>query len=211
MKIIAVNGSPRTGWSTEKLLSAALKGAESAGAETELVNLYELDYKGCYSCFECKRLGGESYAACAIEDELAPVLRRVLEADALIIGSPVYFWDVTGQMRSFLERLWFPGLAYSKEPPKAIYQRRIPVGAIYTMNHHDPSLYARIFAEIEKLMGLFIGPAKSMYATETYQFDDYGKYMSTQFDEKQRKERLETVFPEDLKAAFALGESLISR
>lgn len=60
MKAIAINGSPRKGWNTEKLLKEALRGAESVGAETELVQLYDLNYTGCKSCFACKRQGAES-------------------------------------------------------------------------------------------------------------------------------------------------------
>ncbi len=50
LKIIAVNGSPRKNWNTHTLLSKSLEGAESAGSQTEIVNLYDLDYKGCISC-----------------------------------------------------------------------------------------------------------------------------------------------------------------
>ena len=53
MKAIAINGSPRKKWNTAILLENALKGAESEGAETEIINLYDLDYKGCKSCFAC--------------------------------------------------------------------------------------------------------------------------------------------------------------
>ena len=84
------------------LLESALKGAASAGAETELINLYDLDYKGCRSCFECKRLGGSSYGKCAVRDGLSPVLESFAHADAAVFGSPLYFWNVTGELRSFL-------------------------------------------------------------------------------------------------------------
>ncbi|HEX7468762.1 MAG TPA: flavodoxin family protein [Methanobacterium sp.] len=61
MKVIAVNGSPRKKFNTAKLLENALEGAVSEGAETELFNLYDLNYKGCKSCFACKIKGGRSY------------------------------------------------------------------------------------------------------------------------------------------------------
>ncbi len=51
MKVIALNGSPRKNFNTGTLLKKALEGAESEGADTELINLYDLDYKGCNSCF----------------------------------------------------------------------------------------------------------------------------------------------------------------
>ena len=60
MKVIAVNGSPRKKWNTATLLERALEGAASKGAETELVHLYDLDFKGCVSCFACKMIDGPS-------------------------------------------------------------------------------------------------------------------------------------------------------
>jgi multimeric flavodoxin WrbA len=60
MKIMAFNGSPRKEWNTAALLKKALEGASSQGAETELVHLYDSNYKGCISCFACKEKGGKS-------------------------------------------------------------------------------------------------------------------------------------------------------
>ena len=56
MKVIAVNGSPRKTWNTATLLEHALAGAAGSGAETELVHLYDLEFKGCISCFACKKI-----------------------------------------------------------------------------------------------------------------------------------------------------------
>ncbi|HEX7714554.1 MAG TPA: flavodoxin family protein, partial [Bacillota bacterium] len=90
MKVIALNGSPRKNWNTATLLRRALEGAISQGAETELIHLYDLNYKGCISCLACKTRNGPSYGKCAVNDELAPVLRKVAAADAFILGSPIY-------------------------------------------------------------------------------------------------------------------------
>ncbi len=100
MKVMAINGSPRKNWNTATLLKKALKGAASQGAETELVHLYDLKFTGCTSCFACKIRGGKSLGRCAVKDDLAPVLRKVEAIDALILGSPIYFSDVSGEMRS---------------------------------------------------------------------------------------------------------------
>jgi len=64
------------------------------------------------SCFACKLKGGESFGRCAVNDDLAPVLEEIKSTDAFILGSPIYFGDVTGKMRSFLERLLFPNPIY---------------------------------------------------------------------------------------------------
>ena len=94
--VIAINGSPRKSWNTATLLEHALKGALSAGVKTELLHLYDLNYKGCTSCFSCKLKGGKSYGKCAMKDDLTPVLERIAGADAFILGSPVYIGTATG-------------------------------------------------------------------------------------------------------------------
>ena len=78
MKALAINGSPRKNQNTAKLLQAALDSAARKGAETELVNLYELQYKGCVSCFACKRKD-RRHGHCVMRDELAPVLRKAYD------------------------------------------------------------------------------------------------------------------------------------
>jgi multimeric flavodoxin WrbA len=84
MKVMAFNGSPRKNWNTAQLLEKALEGAASAGAQTEMVNLYDLNYRGCMSCFSCKQKDGVNYAKCAMRDDLTPLLKKAGEADALI-------------------------------------------------------------------------------------------------------------------------------
>src|SRR3974390_1563375 len=111
MKVIAINGSPRKNWNTATLLTKALEGAVSLGAETELVHLYDLDYKGCISCFACKLIDGPYNGHCAVKDGLSPLLKAIeTEADAIILGSPIYFGGLSGEMRSFMERLLFAPL-----------------------------------------------------------------------------------------------------
>ena len=100
MKIIAVNGSPRKNWNTHILLENALNGAKELGAETELINLYDYNYKGCTSCFACKRKG-VTLNKCAMKDDLEPILQKITECDGLILGSPIYYVSVTGEMKSF--------------------------------------------------------------------------------------------------------------
>lgn len=74
VNVIAINGSPRKKWNTAMLLEHPLNGAESKGAKTELVHLYDLDFKGCTRCFACKLKGGKSYGKCVMNDGLTPIL-----------------------------------------------------------------------------------------------------------------------------------------
>ena len=81
--VLAINGSPRRKGNTAELLGHALRGAADAGADTEIVHLYALDFKGCTSCFVCKRKDRE-HGICAMKDELSPVLERVKQVDAVL-------------------------------------------------------------------------------------------------------------------------------
>ena len=133
MKALFVNGSPRKNWNTHKMLESAAKGAAEAGAETEIVHLYDMAFKGCVSCFACKVKGNRTNGLCAFRDPLTPVLEKARAADVIVIGSPVYFSYPTGPTRSFLERLLFPVLAYKTEG-RRILKKTVPTAMIYTMN-----------------------------------------------------------------------------
>ena len=131
MKFIAINGSPRKNWNTHTLLENCLNGAKEAGAETELINLYDLNFKGCTSCFACK-IKGVSLSKCAMRDDLEPVLQKICECDAFVLGTPIYLENITGEMRSFIERLIFPYLSYEFKPSS--FGKKIKTAFIYTMN-----------------------------------------------------------------------------
>ena len=212
MKIIAVNGSPRKNWNTHILLEKCLEGAKEAGAEAELVNLYDIQFKGCTSCFICK-LKGNSVSKCAMKDDMEIILQKICECDALVLGSPIYFSNVTGEMRSFMERLLFPYSSYEGKPSS--FRKKINTTFIYTMNVPAFTLpligYNKIFKGNKKLIERIFGKSQYILSTSTYQFDDYSKYAMTFFDGNKRKKRRETVFVEDCKKAFLLGQFLCKK
>jgi multimeric flavodoxin WrbA len=214
MKVMAFNGSPRkNNGNTVALLKSALQGARSNGAETELVHLYDLDFSGCISCFSCKRLSRKQDGVCAIQDDLAPVLDRIKEADALILGTPVYYGAESAATRSFLERLCFPYLKYSKDG-RSLFPRRIHTAMIYTMNVPDPMLqpmgYDRMFAMTQGMLQSHFGPCEVLLSTDTLQYDDYDKYEAEIFDKDAKRERHAKVFPGDCRRAFELGVRMAS-
>lgn len=212
MKVIAINGSPRKKWNTATLLEHALKGAKSAGAETKLVHLYDLNYKGCISCFKCKEKGGESFGQCAVKDDLAPIYEEIRGTTGLVLGSPIYFRDVSGEMRSFLERLFFPLLVY--EPISlTFFLKKIHSAWVYTMNvTREVAIkkgYDRLFKNNEILLERFLGPCESLMSYNTLQFDDYLKYAVSGFDPTTKKKHHDEIFPMDCKRAFELGVRLV--
>jgi multimeric flavodoxin WrbA len=208
MKVIAFNGSPRKKWNTATLLEKALQGAASQGAKTELVHLYDLNYKGCISCFACKTKGGKSYGRCAVKDDLTPVFRKIEKADAIILGSPIYFGTVSGEMKSFMERLLFPYTTYA-DPPGSLFPRKIKTGFIYTMNITEEMMkewgYIEHFKRHEMTMGRIFGASEYFCSFDTYQFDDYSKMVATRFDPVKKAQRRKEIFPKDCEKAFGMG------
>ncbi len=208
MKVMAFNGSPRKNWNTATLLNKALEGAASQGAETELFHLYDLDFKGCLSCFACKTKGGKSYGRCAAVDGLTPILKKVEAAGAIILGSPIYFGSVSGVMRSFLERLMFPYAAYTN-PYKSVFPKKINTGSIYTMNITEEQIkeygYKDSLSRTEMTLQMIFGASESLYSYDTYQFDDYSKVVADRFDSEKKAKRRKEEFPIDCEKAFEMG------
>lgn len=215
MTIIAVNGSPRKNCNTHILLEKALEGAAAAGVQTELIHLYDLRYKGCIGCLECKRKNGASLGRCVVRDDLQPVLERIGKCDGLILGSPLYFSEVTGEMRSFLERLLFQYLSYDQERVMRT-PRPIPSAFIYTMNVQEammPNLgyTARVEGYKGLLERILLSPSRSLVVTETLQTEDYSKYHMSMFDETERRRRRQEIFPVDCEKAYALGSAMTAK
>lgn len=100
IKLLGIVCSPRKGGNTEILVREALTGAQEAGAQTELITLRDKDIKYCDGCRTCDNTG-----KCHIKDDMQAIYPKLLEADGLIFGSPVYFWSVTGQAKVFIDRL----------------------------------------------------------------------------------------------------------
>jgi multimeric flavodoxin WrbA len=210
MKIIAVNGSPRKNWNTDTLLKKVLDGAASAGAETEMVYLYDLNFKGCRSCMACKLKKEPRPNRCILRDDLTAVLDRVHKADAVVLGSPIYFSEVTGEMRSFFERFLFQYLNYDDYTKPLSPAKK--TAWIFTMNCPEAMFpqvgYRELFQRYENWMKLYFGHCEILLSTDTMQVKDYSRYHLAGFDAKAKQLRHETVFPEDCRKAYELGKRL---
>lgn len=216
MKVLAFNGSPRKGWNTEKLLQKALEGAASVGAETELIQLFDQEFKGCVSCLACKRKNSTTNGLCAHRDALTPILEKAQQADVLIVGSPVYYDYPTAQTRAFLERLMFPLDPYMvDENGKRIryLNKTVPTAIIYTMNCPEWLMeqihYPTILGANEKAMARLFGSCETLNSCDTFQYTDYAKYDCNLFDAEKKAVQRDTQFPIDLEKAFELGRRLV--
>ena len=212
MKVIAVNGSPRKNWNTAEMLKSALDGAASCGAETKLVHLADMDFKGCVSCFACKLKTNPDMGRCGYRDALTPLLREIEGCTALILGSPIYIGDVTGMMRNFIERLTFQYISYDTDRTP-YFKGHVNCGFIFTMNcpeqFADCQQYA--YEKNTSCLGVLGGRTPEfIMANETLQWSDYSKYASGMFDVEAKQRIRREVWPKDLEKAFELGKRLVS-
>lgn len=211
-KIVAINCSPRSTWNTATLVREAASGAEEQGAEVTVIDLYKLEkFTGCISCFGCKM--PQNLGKCICKDDLAPVLEAIRSADGLILGSPNYLGDVSAGFRALFERLIFQSLTYKTEV-RSYNDKQIPVLMIMTSNapegFYDQAGYSQMLQRYQGSLSAFVGPTKILISSDTLQVRDYSPYSWTMFDPEAKKDRHETVFPEDKKKAFALGKQMVN-
>ena len=216
MKVLGINGSPRKGWNTETLVNKALEGAASAGAETELIQLYAEPIKGCMECYACKRTGNKTGGICAIRDNLRPLLEKAYAADVIIIGSPNFFGYPTGMVRAFLERFLYPLASYQMEDGKQVRilgKRIIPAGIIFTMNSNEHFYgvmdYETTLGATRQNLEYVLGYAEQYNSFNTLQFADYSKMDANMFDPAEKKRQHETQFPIDEQNCFDMGVRLV--
>ena len=213
MKAIFINASPRKGWNTAQLLQRAMEGAADAGAETEMVNLYDrsLNYKGCMSCFACKVRGGRK-GICSFKDDLQPILERTLQAEVLVCGAPVYCGYPTASLRAFMERLIFPAVNYA-DFGRPVVMKKLRSATIYTMNCPNEAIYRANYYDIlmdtnAHQLGMF-GPTEILCSFDTLQFSDYNRYDADAIDAGHKKQVHDTRFNDDLQKAYTLGRRLV--
>lgn len=218
MKVLGINGSPRKGWNTRTLVMNALEGASSAGAESELIDLYSQPLKGCLECYACKRKGVETNGVCAIKDNMRTLLEKAHEADVIIIGAPNYFGYPSAMTLAFLERFLFPITSYQIEEGKQVRilgDRVVPAGLIYTMNA-DERYYKEgglefSMGRVRNTLEYLLGYAEQYNSYMTQQFKDYSVMNANMFDGKARKLRHETQFPIDEQKCFEMGKRLVEK
>jgi len=212
MKLIAVCGSARKKGNTSKMLHQIIEGAKSVGAETEFVNLFDLNYQGCISCYACKLKNSKSFGHCTVNDELKPLLERIEQSDGIVLGSPIYYGNLSGQMRSFTDRLLFQYLDYG-HTGKGPRPKNFKTALIATMNGNDESYAKRgvkdTLATLSEIMSYTLGSCELLTLTDTVMFNDYSKYVYQMPDIEEKANRIEKIAVEDLQKAFNLGVRLI--
>jgi len=125
VKIVAIVGSYRKGGTIDSAVEAVLEGAREKGAETRTYHLLDQHIEFCTNCRTCTQTPGEERGKCAQQDDLEPMLKEIEAADAVVLGSPVNYYNATALFRRFEERLL--GFAYwpwGQNSPRARSKRQ---------------------------------------------------------------------------------------
>ena len=202
-----IDGGPRKTFNTASMLKKFAEGAASVDGDIEVktVRLYGLDYKGCMSCMACK-IKGKATNVCKFKDALTPILEDIAQADGLVLGSPIYFGDVTGQMRTFLERLAFPWLSYNDYSMTA--PKRMPVVLLETMNGVPERNNSQGYGSMEYCISTALGEPECLIAYNTYQVKNYDRYELAGFSEEAKRAYREEHWEEDLQRAYEAGRRM---
>ena len=205
--IIIIDGGPRKTFNTASMLKKFAEGATSVSDQIDVktIRLYGLDYKGCMSCMACK-VKGKATNVCKFKDGLTPVLEEIAQADGLVLGSPNYFGEVTGQMRAFLERLAFPWLSYNDYSLTA--PKRMPVLLIETQNGTETQNNCNGYGSMEYCIAQALGQPEKLTAYNTYQVKNYANYELAGFSEEAKRKYREEHWEDDLQKAFDAGKRM---
>ena len=209
-KIIIIDGGPRKNFNTASMLQKFAEGAKSVCDEIEVktIRLYGLDYKGCMSCMACK-IKGKASNVCKFKDALTPVLEEIAQADGLVLGSPIYFGDVTGQMRAFLERLAFPWLSYNDYSMTA--PKRMSVVLMETMNGTPERNNSQGYGSMEYCITTALGEPERLIAYNTYQVKNYDRFELASFSEKAKRQWRDEHWEQDLQKAYDAGKQMAEK
>ena len=121
-KIMILNGAARKNGNTAKLIQAFTDGAKSSDNEVREFYLQDMNIKGCLGCEHCSRAANGTLDPCAQNDDMAMINEAFMTADVVVFASPVYFWTVTGTLKTAADRLYaeLRSLGYGGFPRKSV-------------------------------------------------------------------------------------------
>ena len=99
-KVLILSGSPRKGGNSDTLCDEFMRGAKEAGNEVEKIRVSEKKIAYCRGCYYCQKSGG----VCAIKDDMAEILQKMIDADVIVLASPVYFYSIDAQLKTVIDR-----------------------------------------------------------------------------------------------------------
>ena len=209
-KILIIDGGPRKNFNTSSMLQKFAEGAMSVGNDVEIktVRLYDLGYKGCMSCMACK-IKGKASNVCKFKDALTPILEEIAQADGLVLGSPIYFGQITGMMQAFLERLAFPWLSYNDYSLTA--PKKMPVVLMETMNGLPEKNNSQGYGSMEYCITSALGQPEHVNAYNTYQVKSYDRFELASFSEEAKRQYRDEHWEQDLQKAYDAGKRMAEK
>jgi multimeric flavodoxin WrbA len=158
-KVLGIMGSPRKQGNTHAMVLSVLEGAKLSGASTEIILLNDLNIKECNGCLACWKTG-----KCAKNDDMNALYAKISESDALVFGTPVYWYGPTALMKAFLDRF-----VYFNCPENRVKIKNKSAALVIPFEEDDPhtaeliiALFERSFAYLEmNLTGAVLAPGLS--------------------------------------------------
>jgi multimeric flavodoxin WrbA len=164
MKILGIDGSPRKNGNTEKLVRAVLDGAGEEGYETTLCKLAAMKISPCLGCIGCRETG-----ECVVKDDMWKIYEGIQAADAIVIGSPVYMWQVSAQTKMCMDRL----VPFIKPDFSTRLNRGKRLLLAFTQGNPDSQAFQPYFDYLEKLFSFLHFQVKGvLVASGTREKDD---------------------------------------
>ena len=99
-KVLILSGSPRKGGNSDILCDEFARGAQEAGHEVEKIHVAAKKVAPCSACYYCRDHGGE----CARKDDMTDILQKMIDADVIVLASPVYFYSIDAQLKAVIDR-----------------------------------------------------------------------------------------------------------
>lgn len=168
MNVVSLLGSPRSKGNSTAIANRILETAAKGGAKTRSFELNRLNYRGCQACYACKKGSDE----CVVQDDLAEVLAAVREADIVVLASPVYYGDITAQLKGFFDRTFSylaPDYLTNAQPSRLAPGKKLVF--VLSQGSPDETLFTDIFprnkmflnwlgfADVQLIRACGIGPA----------------------------------------------------
>jgi putative NADPH-quinone reductase len=156
MKAIGINASPRKNANTQTLVESALAGAADKGAETRLVHLRELKINGCMGCEGCKKHLG----TCVQKDDMTSLMQEMTTFDAIVLGTPVYWYHVSAQFKMLVDRLYsFFELGENPQTGEPTFKSAFPSGKnlLVVISRGDPEpapMYGQFYTHLDEWLNI---------------------------------------------------------
>ncbi len=146
MKVLGIVSSPRQNGNVDTLVQEVLDGAAQAGHRVDKVNINDMDYSGCQACMWCKKNG-----SCKLDDDIARLMESIKDADAVVFGSPIYYWQFNSQFRTFIDRLYM-FLSTDFKVSLAPHKKAV---VITSQGNPDATMYEPVFSDFDKILQMY--------------------------------------------------------